>query len=113
MKIGIATDEGHVAVHFGRCQEYTLFDVDEDGRTITGKSSFESPEHEPGLLPRLLGERGVTVVIAGGMGPKAVGLFEERGIKVVTGVFGPVDEIAQAFVDGTLQTGDSTCDHID
>ena len=33
----------------------------------------------------LLGERGANVIIAGGMGSRAQGLFNENGIKVVTG----------------------------
>ena len=68
--------------------------------------------HEPGLLPRWLAEKGVTQIIAGGMGARAQQLFAERGIQVVTGA--PADDpetLVKAFLSGTLVTGENACDH--
>ena len=70
------------------------------------------PPHEPGVLPRWLSEQGVTVVIAGGMGGRARDLFTNFGIRVITGA--PVntpDKIVAAFLDGSLELGENTCDH--
>ena len=70
------------------------------------------PPHEPGLLPRWLGEKGVNLIIAGGMGQRAVSLFTEQGIKVLTGA--PqlsVEELISHYVNQTLVTGANVCDH--
>jgi len=111
MKIAVATEGGHVSAHFGRCPVYTIADV-RDGR-IVSREEISNPGHQPGFLPRYLSERGVEVIIAGGMGPRAQGLFADRNIQTVTGVQGPVDEILDKFVRQELEAGRDLCDHHD
>lgn len=99
-------------MHFGHCEQFALFDVEDAMRKITGQTLVTPPPHEPGLLPKWLGEQGVTDILAGGMGQRAQQLFAERGIAVVTGA--PVEtpeKIVTDFLAGTLVTGDNTCDH--
>jgi len=70
------------------------------------------PPHEPGLLPPWLGQRNVNVIIAGGMGQRALTLFAQNGIQVVTGATaGSPEELVMAYLNGTLQTGANVCDH--
>lgn len=109
MKAAVPTDNGQVAAHFGRCPEYTIAEIN-DGR-VAGVQTIANPGHEPGFLPAYLAELGVHAVIASGMGPRAVGLFQERGITVHLGVSGPVHPALEAFARGELQTGESTCEH--
>ena len=71
-----------------------------------------APEHQPGLLPRWLAERGANVIIAGGMGARALGLFAEQRIEVAVGA--PREEpekLVQAYLAGTLVAGENICDH--
>ncbi|MDI6894776.1 MAG: NifB/NifX family molybdenum-iron cluster-binding protein [Bacillota bacterium] len=77
MRIAVASEGGMVARHFGRCPEYTIFEV-RDG-TVTGRTVVPNPGHQPGFLPVYLGDMGVSCIIAGGMGPRAQGLFEQQG----------------------------------
>ncbi len=73
---------------------------------------MQAPEHEPGLLPRWLAQKGVGVVIAGGMGRRAMGLFAESGIEVAVGAPAEApEELARQFLAGSLVTGDNVCDH--
>lgn len=109
MKIAVATEGGHVSAHFGRCPVYTIADV-RDGR-IVSREEIPNPGHQPGFLPRYLSERGVEVIIAGGMGPRAQGLFADNNIRTLTGVQGPVDEILDKFVRQELEAGSDMCDH--
>jgi predicted Fe-Mo cluster-binding NifX family protein len=109
MRIAVATENGQVAQHFGRCQEYTLFDV-ENGQ-IRSKVVIPNPGHQPGFLPRYLAEKGVSCIIAGGMGPSAQDLFAVQGIKTVLGASGPVDEVVKAYLSGNLALGPSACEH--
>ncbi len=111
MKVAVSTAEGMVAEHFGRCPQYTLFTV-EDGE-ITCEEPIDNPGHEPGFLPRYLSQRGVTCIIAGGMGPRARDLFAQRKIETVTGVAGPVRDVVTSYLKGTLRLGEDMCHHVD
>jgi predicted Fe-Mo cluster-binding NifX family protein len=109
MRIAIATEGSHVAPHFGRCPEYTLYNV-KDGQ-VTEKTLVPNPGHEPGFLPEYLSKLGVTCIIAGGMGMRAQNLFAAKNIETVVGAVGLVDDVAKAFAAGTLKAGKSLCEH--
>ena len=112
MRVAIPVVEGRLSMHFGHCEEFALFDVDEAAKSITKSERLVPPAHEPGLLPRWLAEKGANLIIAGGMGGRAQGLFGQSGIQVVVGA--PSEEpekIVHAYLDGTLQTGGNICDH--
>jgi len=109
MRIAVASDGGQVAQHFGRCAEYVVYDV-VDGE-IGPSQTLDNPGHQPGFLPRYLAERGVNCIIAGGMGPRAQALFADQSIEAVVGAQGPVDRAVQAYLDGTLKCGPSSCSH--
>ncbi|HUU43246.1 MAG TPA: iron-sulfur cluster carrier protein MrpORP, partial [Planctomycetota bacterium] len=75
MRIAIPMADGRLAMHFGHCQEFALVDVDVEKGSITGQTAEAAPDHQPGLLPKWLAERGAEVIIAGGMGRRAQDLF--------------------------------------
>lgn len=83
MKIAIPLAEGKLTMHFGHCAQFAIIDFDEASKTITGRTDVDAPPHEPGLLPKWLGEKGVGQIIAGGMGQRAQGLFSAQGITVI------------------------------
>ncbi len=109
-KVAIPLADGRLTNHFGHCDQFAILQV-EKGR-ILGKEVVNPPPHEPGLLPRWLGDRDVNLVIAGGMGQRAVKLFAERDIDVITGAPNatPEDLLVQ-YLAGTLVTGANVCDH--
>ncbi|MBN1423956.1 NifB/NifX family molybdenum-iron cluster-binding protein [Candidatus Fermentibacteria bacterium] len=112
MRIAIPVAEGRLCAHFGHCQQFALVDVDTATKTVTKQEALPAPPHQPGLLPRWLAERGATMIIAGGMGGRAQGLFTQQGIEVVVGAPCETPErVVAAYLDGTLQTGDNLCDH--
>lgn len=101
-----------MATHFGYCEHFAFIDVDEATKEILSKELVSSPGHQPGLLPVWLAERGVSVVIASGMGSRAQALFTENRIHVITGVLGDdPEQIVLDYMRGTLTTGDNVCDH--
>ncbi len=112
MKIALPLADGKLCMHFGHCEQFALIDVDDATRRIVGKTAVTPPPHEPGLLPRWLAERGVTAIIAGGMGPRAQQLFAERNIGVLVGA--PPEEpekLVNDFLSGSIVAGDNACDH--
>lgn len=112
MRIAIPLAEGRLCMHFGHCQQFALVDVDDGQKAVLDTRLVTPPPHAPGLLPKWLGEQGADVVIAGGMGSRAQALFQQDGITVVAGAPGDTPEqLAQAYLNGTLETGDNVCDH--
>jgi len=110
MKFAIPLAEGKLTGHFGHCQEFALVDVEDN--KIKNTEKMIPPPHEPGVLPRWLHEQGTNVIIAGGMGARALDLFAQNGIKVLTGApsLAP-EELVQQYLDSTLKTGFNMCDH--
>jgi predicted Fe-Mo cluster-binding NifX family protein len=112
MKIAIPVEAGRVSMHFGRCEEFAIYEVSETDRAVLSKTTHTPPAHEPGVLPRWLHELGADVIITGGMGPRAQQLFAQNGISVVLG--SPADapeQVAAAYLNGTLEAGENVCDH--
>ena len=111
-KAAIPLANGRLTMHFGHCAEFALVDFNEADKSIGKKEVVTAPPHEPGLLPKWLGERGVNLILAGGMGQRAQQLFAERGIHVVTGAPSQTpEELLGAYMNGTLVTGKNSCDH--
>lgn len=109
-RIALPVDGDTVSTHFGHSPEFAVFDV--RGSAITSNSTVTPPPHSPGALPAWLKETGVDVVIAGGMGHRAVDMLESSGIEVVTGAPpGRPEDLVKAFLAGTLKTGNNVCDH--
>jgi len=109
MKVAISTENGYVSAHFGRCPAYTLVEI-QNGR-IVAREEIPNPGHQPGFLPEYLSAKGIGVIIAGGMGPRAQGLFAEKNIQTIIGIQGPIDEVIDKFLRQELEGGQDLCDH--
>lgn len=112
MRYAVPITGGKAASHFGHCEQFALFDIDEQNKKILEKEVVASPGHQPGLLPEWLAEQGVSLVIAGGMGLRAQNLFRQNRINVVIGTLESDPEKAvRSYLDGKLDTGPNICDH--
>lgn len=107
MKIAISTDSGEVSAHFGRCPEFTIVEV-EEGKVLN-KENIPNPGHHPGFLPEFLRNKGVSVIIAGGMGTRAQMLFVDQKIQTIMGINGGINEVIEKFAAGKLESGESLC----
>ncbi|HPC84112.1 MAG TPA: iron-sulfur cluster carrier protein MrpORP [Thermoanaerobaculaceae bacterium] len=112
MRIAIPLADGRLAQHFGHCAAFALLDVDLDQRKILARQDVPAPDHQPGLLPPWLAERGAKIILAGGMGSRAQQLFAQHGIQVIVGVPSETPEaLVTAWMAGTLVSGENVCDH--
>lgn len=108
MIVALALEHGQsIAQHFGHCPIFRLVTI-EDGKVVSVED-MPSPKHQPGLLPRVLHERGVHVIIAGGMGGSAQDLFQQYGIKTVVGASGDADQVLEQFIKGELSSTEEVC----
>ena len=109
MRIAISTDSGYVSPHFGRCPEFTIVDI--EGNTVVRREVVKNPGHAPGVIPKFLHSMGAEWIVCGGMGRRAKEFFEEFGIHTVVGVEGNIDKVIEKILEGTLEGGESLCEH--
>lgn len=109
MRLAVATENNLVAQHFGRCQQYTLVDIEES--KIVAKKILKNPGHAPGAIPKFLNEHSCDLIIAGGMGKRAQQYFQQFDIDWIIGVQGKVEAIIKDFMNNNLKVGESTCGH--
>ena len=110
MKFAIPLANGKLTAHFGHCQEFALIEVEND--EIKKKDTHVPPPHEPGVLPAWLHSLGANVIIAGGMGGRAIDLFKQNDINVIIGA--PAlepEELVRSYLNNTLVAGANVCDH--
>jgi ATP-binding protein involved in chromosome partitioning len=112
MKIAIPTADGQLCMHFGHCEQFVLVDVDTESKAILATSHLTPPPHEPGVLPAWLNEQGANLIIAGGMGRRALELFSANDVEVIVGATaGTPEELVLAYLAGRIETGQNVCDH--
>ncbi len=109
-RIAIPLEKGILCGHFGHCQQFAIVDVEDV--TIISEILVTPPPHEPGLLPVWLAEKGVTDIIAGGIGHRAIDLLNKHKINVFTGApFKNYTDLVKDFLNGTLAVGANYCNH--
>lgn len=107
MKIAVASEKEMVTEHFGHCENFNIYVV-ENGKVVSNES-IPNPGHKPGFLPNYLNDIGINVIIAGGMGGGAVEIFNEKGIEIITGVSGSAMQAVNSYVQGSLKSTGSVC----
>ncbi|MGI6479255.1 MAG: NifB/NifX family molybdenum-iron cluster-binding protein [Salinivirgaceae bacterium] len=109
-KIALPMENGLLCAHFGHCQQFAIVEVN-NGK-ITNTQMLTPPEHVPGLYPKWVAQHGVTDVIGGGMGQKAIDLFHQQNINVFIGApLKPAEELVNDFINNRLQLTANYCDH--
>jgi len=105
--------DSSIAMHFGRCKYYTFIDL--EGNEIKGVEVVKVPyeEHGYGDLPNFVKEHGGNIVIAYGIGQRAIDYFNELGIDVIRGVRGKIKDVIQSFINGTIEIDEKWKEHGD
>ena len=111
MKIALPTDGNQIDGHFGHCQAFTLFTVDDASKSITAEETLTPPPGcgcKSNIVPQLA-NMGVTVMLAGNMGQGAVNILASHGITVIRGCAGEARQVAEAYLAGTISDTGTTC----
>jgi predicted Fe-Mo cluster-binding NifX family protein len=90
--------------------------VDLDGREVRSVNTVENPyhgRHQPGRVPGFIKSQGAELMLAGGMGWRAITLFKQSGIEAVTGASGTVRHALQQYLDGTLHGAEPCRESVD
>ncbi len=98
-----------VGQHFGKVPYYTVYDTDTKEATVIPNTS----EHNggTGLPPEIMDREGVDIMLCGGLGRKAVVMFEQYGIDVFIGANGTIREAINSWeaCELTKATQDNSC----
>lgn len=107
MKIAIPTEGTNVSSHFGKCENFTLVEI--ENSKVKSKTLISTEGNQHGLLPAFLASHGVNIVIAGGMGEGAKNNLVSSNIEIITGASGDIDQVIREYMAGALKTADAGC----
>ncbi|NJK85463.1 MAG: dinitrogenase iron-molybdenum cofactor biosynthesis protein [Bacteroidales bacterium] len=111
MKIAIPTRGNQVDNHFGHCEAFTVYEINEN--------QIISTEIVPSLqgcgcksnIANVLQNKGVNVMLAGNMGSGAVNVLNNHGIKIFRGCSGDVKQLIDKYLNGQIGDSGETCNH--
>ena len=112
MKIAVPTRNNKVDDHFGHCEYYTIFSVDENNK-VQEKELIESPQGCgcKSNIAEILQQKGVKMLLAGNMGARAMSKLNAFEIDVLRGCTGDVTEVTESFLNGELEDSGESCKH--
>ena len=109
MKLAVTYENGRVFQHFGHTETFKLYEI-EEGRIVSGEIvPTDGAGHE--ALADFLAERGVSVLVCGGIGGGAQAALSGAGIEICSGAEGDADAAVQAYLKGELESAGVNCDH--
>jgi predicted Fe-Mo cluster-binding NifX family protein len=108
MRIAVSAEDNQgldsiIGNHFGRCPYFSLVDL-EEGKIIAVES-ISNPfykQHQVGQVPAFIHQHKVDIMLSGGMGRRAIGLFQDMGIRAVTGASGTVRNALEQYLNSDL-----------
>lgn len=110
MKIAVTYEDGNIFQHFGRTEEFKIYDI-EDGKVV-GTKVIGTNGQGHGALAGFLTNAGADVLICGGIGGGAQNALAQAGIRLLGGASGSADDAVQAYLDGKLEYDPNVhCDH--
>ena len=110
MKLAVTYDNGQVFQHFGKTQQFKIYDIQEGKAGPSLVTGTGGQGH--GALAGLLRGLGISVLICGGIGPGAQDALKSLDITVIPGITGDADQAVQDFVDGKLVPNtEALCNH--
>ena len=110
MRIAVAYEDGMIFQHFGRTEQFKLYDV-EEGK-IVAEQIVDTNGSGHGALAGFLLDAKADALICGGIGMGAQMALSDAGIRLYAGVQGNADAAVKALAEGNLDYDpDARCDH--
>ncbi len=113
IKIAVPTTQANtVDSHFGHCEFYTLFAIN-DQKAVIGTEILPSPAGCgcKSNIASVLQEKGVSLLLAGNMGQGAVNVITSHGIEVIRGCNGKINDVVADYLKGNIGDSGETCSH--
>ena len=107
MKIAVPYSDGQVFQHFGKSEQFKIYDTIDD--EIISSEIVDTSGSGHSALADFLKEKGEGVLICGGIGVGAVTALQNAGIQILGGAEGEADKCVEEFLGGRLHFGASGC----
>ena len=109
-KLAIPLEKDKISQHFDHCRQFNIFEI--EGKKVINEYKATPPPHTPGALPNWLAKDGITDLVTGGIGPKAIDLLKNANINIYSGVESKdIETIVNDFISETLESGANYCHH--
>jgi len=111
MKIAVpVTKSNQIDDHFGHCEFYVIYTISEKNEIV----DVQTIKSEQGCgcksnIANVLAEKGVTIMLADGIGGGAINVLNNSGIKVVRGCSGNAADIVNLYVAGKINDSGESC----
>ena len=110
MKIALPSNKNQIDEHFGHCEYFTVFTIDDKNKILSQETI--TPPAGCGCksdIASILAQMGVTHMLAGNMGQGAVNVLENNGIQVLRGCSGNVKDVVESWLAGNLNDSGISC----
>jgi predicted Fe-Mo cluster-binding NifX family protein len=109
MKIALPSRQNQIDEHFGHCEHFTVFTIND--KKITAEEKIASPAGCgcKSNIAQTLAEQGVKLMLAGNMGQGAVNVLNGHGIDVLRGCSGDVKSVTESWLAGNLNDSGIAC----
>ena len=110
MKIALPSNQNQVDEHFGHCEYFTVFTIDDKNKILSQETIM--PPAGCGCksdIASILAQMGVTHMLAGNMGQGAVNILSSNGIDVLRGCSGDVKDVTESWLAGNLKDSGIAC----
>lgn len=112
MKIAApVTLSNEIDSHFGHCLFYNVYTISD--QQITDIEKIDSPQGCgcKSNIASVLASKGVTLMLAGGIGEGAINVLNYSGIDVIRGCSGDATEVVKLYLSGSVKDSGSSCQH--
>ena len=107
MKIAVPYSDGQVFQHFGKSEQFKIYDTIDD--EIISSEIVDTSGSGHSALADFLKEKGAGVLICGGIGVGAVTALQNAGIHIMGWAEGEAEKCVEEFLCGRLHFGASGC----
>ena len=104
MKIAVTYDNGNVFQHFGKTENFKVYEVEND--QVISSEIIGSNGSGHGAAGQ-----NIDVLICGGIGGGAQAALTEAGIELCAGAQGDTDQVVDAYLKGELVSSGVNCNH--
>lgn len=112
MRIAVTFEDGMVGQHFGRTEQFKIYDIADD--EVKGAQIIDTNGSGHGALAGFLRAAEVETLICGGIGKGARAALQELGIKLLPGADGDADTVVNDYLADRLNYDpDTECHHHD
>ena len=110
MKIALPSIQNQVDEHFGHCEYFRVFKVNDKKERIS-EEKITSPAGCGcrSNIVHTLSQMGVNMMLAGNMGEGAVNVLNSHGIEVLRGCSGEVKTVTEKWLAGSLEDSGVAC----